>query len=142
MQKTYLLDTNILMQTEGKALYGFEDNIVCITTTSLEELDGLKKAPGEVGFEAREAIRTIFSIYENKGEKDVSLTAGINLPNQGIFKLIATNPEEYNLPKGWSSDKPDNQILESARFTIIQDNRNMFFILYQRTKFTSLLYYH
>ena len=50
MQKTYLLDTNILMQTEGKALYGFEDNIVCITTTSLEELDGLKKAPGEVGF--------------------------------------------------------------------------------------------
>lgn len=128
MQKTYLLDTNILMQTEGKALYGFEDNIVCITTTSLEELDGLKKAPGEVGFEAREAIRTIFSIYENKGEKDVSLTAGINLPNQGIFKLIATNPEEYNLPKGWSSDKPDNQILGVAKMLSKKANTNLILI--------------
>ena len=40
MKKTYILDTNILVETPY-SIYGFEDNDVVITPTTLEELDGL-----------------------------------------------------------------------------------------------------
>lgn len=43
--KQYVLDTNILIESPD-AIFGFNDNLVCITMKTLEELDGLKKAPG------------------------------------------------------------------------------------------------
>lgn len=46
MVKNYILDTNILISSPN-AVYGFEDNNVIITGTTLQELDKLKTAPGE-----------------------------------------------------------------------------------------------
>lgn len=40
--KQYVLDTNILIESPD-AIFGFDDNLVCITMKTLEELDGLKK---------------------------------------------------------------------------------------------------
>ena len=37
-KKTYVLDTNILLESPN-ALYGFDDNEVVITGTTLQELD-------------------------------------------------------------------------------------------------------
>ena len=42
MAKTYVLDTNVLIQAPY-ALYCFEDNKVVIPLVVLEELDGLKR---------------------------------------------------------------------------------------------------
>lgn len=43
--KQFVLDTNILIESPD-AIWGFDDNVVCITQKTLEELDGLKKVPG------------------------------------------------------------------------------------------------
>ena len=56
MIKTYVVDTNVLIQAPY-ALQCFEDNQVVLPVVVLEELDGLKKAEGEKGANARKAIR-------------------------------------------------------------------------------------
>ncbi len=56
MQKTYVLDTNVLIQAPY-ALESFEDNHIVLPLAVLEELDGLKHAEGEQGGNARQVIR-------------------------------------------------------------------------------------
>ena len=46
MIKTYVIDTNVLIQAPY-ALECFEDNNLVLPLVVLEELDGLKKAEGE-----------------------------------------------------------------------------------------------
>ena len=58
MIKTYVVDTNVLIQAPY-ALNCFEDNQVVIPVVVLEELDNLKKADGERGANARKAIRIL-----------------------------------------------------------------------------------
>lgn len=128
MKKIYLLDTNILMQTEGQALLGFEDNDVCITTTTLEELDGLKKAPGEVGFSAREAIRMINGICDGAKE---SVLDGVPLESGGTFRLISvTDSDELSLylPSDWKFEKADNRILGTAKHLFLTNDEDFILI--------------
>ena len=47
MKKYYVLDTNILLQSPG-AIYGFEDNTVVITGTTLQELTQRKILMGRL----------------------------------------------------------------------------------------------
>ena len=61
MQKTYVLDTNVLIQAPY-ALNSFEDNHLVLPLAVLEELDGLKNAEGERGANARQAIRYLESV--------------------------------------------------------------------------------
>ena len=56
MQKTYVLDTNILIQAPY-ALESFEDNHIVLPLAVLEALDGLQQAEGEAGGNARQVIR-------------------------------------------------------------------------------------
>lgn len=60
MTKTYVLDTNVLIQAPY-ALECFEDNDIVLPLVVLEELDGLKKADGEKGVSARAAVRKLES---------------------------------------------------------------------------------
>ena len=48
MIKTYVLDTNILIQAPY-AVHCFEDNQIVLPVAVLEELDNLKKSEGEKG---------------------------------------------------------------------------------------------
>ena len=52
MQKTYVIDTNVLIQAPY-ALECFEENNLVIPLVVLEELDRLKKQDGEKGANAR-----------------------------------------------------------------------------------------
>lgn len=61
MQKTYILDTNVLIQAPY-ALQSFEDNHLVLPLAVLEELDGLKNAEGERGANARQVIRYLESL--------------------------------------------------------------------------------
>ena len=106
MIKTYVLDTNILLQTEGRVINGFDDNVVVIPGMVLEELDNQKTAPGERGFAARECIRRITEIKDNNH----GLAYGVSLDNGGIFEIESNSDMSY-LPSGWKADKPDNIIL-------------------------------
>ena len=108
MKKTYILDTNVLMQAPN-SIYGFEDNDIIITPTTLEELDNHKGDYGEPGFNARSAIR-ILGALKDKG----NFADGIELPGGGVIKVEFNHIGE-ELPEGWSTRSPDNRIIQCAK---------------------------
>ena len=81
MKKTYVLDTNVLIQTP-EALECFEDNEVVLPLAVLEELDNLKKAEGEKGENARKAIRRLEQ-FRTRG----NLLEGVALPGGGVVRV-------------------------------------------------------
>ena len=67
MKKFYFLDTNILMHTNGSALFGFEDNTIVLTDRVIEELDDKNhstKTTPEVKYQVRSVIRAFDRICE------------------------------------------------------------------------------
>ena len=93
MQKIYVLDTNVLIQSPA-ALQSFEDNHVVLPLAVLEELDGLKNADGETGANARQAIRFLEQL-----RRTGSLVEGVPLPSGGDLRL-ETNCVDVRLPEG------------------------------------------
>lgn len=108
MIKTYVIDTNVLIQAPY-ALECFEDNDLVIPLVVLEELDGLKKADGEKGANARTAVRKLEG-YRHKGD----LLQGVELPGRGVLK-IEKNFVHVELPPDLPDDKPDNRILKVCK---------------------------
>ena len=105
MGKIYVIDTNVLIQSPG-ALECFEDNELVLPLVVLEELDGLKKAEGEKGYNARKVIRYL----ENLRRQD-DLIAGAALPHGGRLR-VEPNCIHEELPEGLPEDKGDNRILK------------------------------
>ena len=58
MIKTYVLDTNVLIQAPY-AVNCFEENYIVLPMVVLDELDNLMKAEGERGANARASIRML-----------------------------------------------------------------------------------
>ena len=81
MKKTYVIDTNVLIQSPY-AIECFEDNDLVIPLVVVEELDGLKKAEGEKGANARQAVRLLES-YRTAGY----LLSGVPLKGGGNLRI-------------------------------------------------------
>ena len=105
MQKTYVLDTNVLIQAPY-AIHSFEDNLLVLPLAVLEELDGLKNAERERGANARQAIRYLESL-RTAG----NLLEGVPLPGSGTLRL-EVNCVDVKLPEGFPDHKNDNRILK------------------------------
>ena len=109
MKKYYVLDTNILLQSPG-AIYGFEDNTVVITGTTLQELDSKKNPDGEIGYNARQTARILEDI-RNRG----NLIKGVKLKETDGKLIFEPNEvSQENLPEGFDIKKPDNRIISSC----------------------------
>lgn len=108
MAKTYVLDTNVLIQAPY-ALECFEEHQVVLPLVVLEELDGLKKADGERGLNARRAIRLLENI-RCRG----SLLDGVPLEHGGTLR-VETNCVNVALPDSLPDDKADNRILKICK---------------------------
>ena len=107
-KKNYLLDTNILLQ-DPYSIHGFDDNNVLVCGTTLQELDSKKRAPGELGYNAREACRIIDSLRE-KG----NLVEGVPLSAGGMLIVEPNGVDKNSLPAGFSIEVADNRIISSA----------------------------
>lgn len=108
MKKTYVIDTNVLIQSPN-AIEKFEDNEVVIPLVVVEELDCLKKADGEKGANARAVVR-LLEKYRNEG----NLLSGVKLENEGILR-IEKNYTQVELPEDLPEDKSDNRILKVCK---------------------------
>lgn len=108
MIKTYVVDTNVLIQAPY-ALYCFEDNRVVLPVVVLEELDNLKKAEGEKGANARTAIRLLEQL-RHKGD----LLTGVKLDNGGSLR-VEKNFVDVKLPPDLPDEKMDNRILKVCK---------------------------
>jgi len=108
MLKTYVLDTNVLIQSPT-ALESFEENHVVIPIAVIEELDSLKNAEGEKGANARSAIRLLERLRQ-QGD----LLKGIKMSNGGTVR-IEINYRDVSLPEDLPESKMDNRILQVCK---------------------------
>ncbi|MCX8131629.1 MAG: PhoH family protein [Clostridia bacterium] len=108
MKKTFVLDTNVLLQTPF-ALYSFEDNIIILPEVVLEELDRFKRDNTELGANARHVARIIDALRV-KG----NLNEGVELENGSILR-IEMNYNHVELPSSWSESNNDNRILQVCK---------------------------
>ena len=108
MQKTYVLDTNVLTQAPY-ALESFEDNHIVLPLVVLKELDRLKGAEGEQGGNARQVIRFLEGL-RLRG----SLVDGVPLAGGGTLRL-EVNHVDVPLPRGLSPYSREGRILKVCR---------------------------
>lgn len=108
MTKTYVIDTNVLIQAPY-AMNCFVDNNVLIPLVVLEELDGLKKAEGDKGANARKAIRNLEG-YRRQGD----LLEGVKMENGGVL-MVEANCRNVELPDSLPESKMDNRILQVCK---------------------------
>ena len=108
MQKTFVLDTNVLL-SDASAMYSFQDNTVIILGTVLQEMDKLKTAPAETGFRAREAIRELEEL-----RKKGNLVAGIPTEEGGLIRVEPDCIRPDNLPIGFDISSADNRIISAC----------------------------
>jgi len=108
MNKTFVLDTNVLLQSPN-SLLAFSDNKVVLTEAVLEELDKFKKDSSELGANARSVARFIDKLRA-KGK----LVDGVKMDNGGILK-VESNHYDVQIPASWEKSKADNRILQVCK---------------------------
>ena len=106
--KTYVLDTNVLIQAPH-ALQSFEENQVVLPIVVLEELDHHKTDEGEPGANARQVIRFLEQLRGTG-----NLLQGVALPSGGTLR-VETNHIEMELPPGFRESAADNRILRTIK---------------------------
>ena len=119
-EKVFVLDTNVLVH-DPEAFLKFPRHLVIIPMTVLEELDGLKKAPGEVGKNARSTIRSLSAI-RTKGSG--SLHDGLKISSQSTIRIATEMKRDFGPLFDLHSD--DNKILMTALLLKEQGARVIF----------------
>ena len=105
MVKNYVLDTNVLLH-DPNSLFAFEDNNVIIPLPVLEELDGFKRKPGQLGANCREVVRNLDRLRD-KG----NLLDGIELERGGKLKVLVYHKNNFEIPPFLKRELKDNWIL-------------------------------
>jgi PhoH-like ATPase len=108
MIKNFVLDTNVLLH-DSRAIFGFEDNVVCLPITVLEEIDNFKRDMSELGRSAREVVRFLDDI-----RKEGDLKVGVPVPSGGTVRVIFANRSPKSDPGASPSKTMDDRILMAA----------------------------
>ncbi len=105
--KHFVLDTNVLLHNP-ESINSFDDNIVVLPMTVIEEMDSFKRHNDELGRSARHVIRQLDRLRAKGNLRD-----GVPLDNGGLLKITV---EEKDMP-GIFMDMsvPDNRILAVAK---------------------------
>ncbi len=108
MNKTYVLDTNVILYSPT-AMLSFGDGEVVIPEVVLEELDSFKKDKSDLGANARHAARILDNI-----RKQGKLVEGVELPEGGKLR-VEMNHFDTEIPSTWDKIKADNRILQICK---------------------------
>ena len=109
-----MLDTSVLVADPG-CLHSFPGCDIVIPLTVVEELDGLKSRPDDVGRAARTALRTIEDLRHRAGG---SIHHPVPLgpdPDSGTVHIEVNGIQHHMLTEsGLSAEVPDNRIIGAA----------------------------
>lgn len=108
MKKTFVLDTSVILY-DPQCIFKFDDNVVVVPITTLEEMDRFKKDLTEIGRNARH-----FSRYLDEIRKRGSLANGVEIGKRGTLIVDLFKDAEKCLPAEFNSDKNDHRILAAA----------------------------
>ncbi|HEY7484392.1 MAG TPA: PhoH family protein [Streptosporangiaceae bacterium] len=109
-RRTYVLDTSVLLADPG-ALIRFAEHEVVLPIVVITELEAKRHHP-ELGFFARQALRTLDDLRFEQGRLDEPLPIG----DQGGTLRVELNHSDPNvLPAGFRLGDNDTRILSVAR---------------------------
>jgi len=112
MVKKFVIDTNIFLHNSPQSVIeGFEDNIIVVCGTVLQELDKHKTDSGETGFNARETCRLLDAL-----NKQGDIIKGIPTKSKGLIMLEPDGISQEFLPKGYSLERADNRIISTCLY--------------------------
>ncbi len=105
-RKIFVLDTNVILH-DCTCIHKFKDNDIVIPITVLEELDKFKKGNESINFHAREFVRIIDALSEEK-----LFNTGVKFgEGRGRISVHIDHEFHSDLHFSFSSSKPDHQIL-------------------------------
>ena len=108
--KIFVLDTNIILH-DYRAIHHFQENDIVIPVAVLEELDKFKKGHDSLNFNAREFMREIDRLSENRKFGTEGVPIGRHLGN---IKIELSHPFPDDLKGCFQDDIPDHRILATA----------------------------
>ncbi|MGH7132451.1 MAG: PhoH family protein [Phycisphaerales bacterium] len=119
--KHFVVDTNVLLH-DPDALFVFQEHTVILPFVVIEELDLLKRDPGDKGRNARETIRHLDRLREMGSlvegvpwgaacDPSDKRTARGPIDKTGIIRI---DVESHERPTILGADSPDNRIIASA----------------------------
>lgn len=120
MEKNFVLDTNVLLHN-ADAISSFDDNIVVLPMSVIEELDKFKSRNDELGRNARKVVRNLdrLRIVGHLG-------AGVKMENGGILRIFSEIISELENP-GLDLQVADNRILTVA-YTLHKQGKKVIFV--------------
>jgi PhoH-like ATPase len=119
-EKVFVIDANVLL-LDPEAIFKFPRHEVVIPVTVLEELDKLKRTPGELGKNSRAAIRELAAL---KTVGHGNLHSGVKLENGTTVRVLIEMKADYS--KGLAMTVSDNKILMTAYYLYEQGKRVVF----------------
>lgn len=109
MKKIFIIDTNVILH-DSSCIYQFHEHDVVIPIPVLEELDKFKKGSEILNFHARQFLRSLDTISENKLFND-----GVQIgPSHGNIIVKLDRAFHKDLEFIFSQDNPDHHILNIA----------------------------
>ncbi len=109
LPKIFVLDTNVLLH-DYRSIYNFEENDIVIPIVVLEELDKFKRGNGDINYNAREFVREIDNLTEDK-----LFNGGVSLGNNhGKLRVVLGQRFTDAMAESFYEDTPDHRILAIA----------------------------
>ncbi len=110
MNKTYVLDTNVLL-ADPHAILRFDEHHVVLPLMVVEEMDHKKTRMDEVGANARSALRLL---EELGASRSGGLATPASLPSGGDLRIELNQINSPKLPQILDAARPDNRILATC----------------------------
>lgn len=114
--KIFVLDTNVLLH-DHRSIYNFQENDIVLPIVVLEELDKFKKGNEDINYHAREFVRELDKLSEDKlFDQGVSLGKGL-----GSLKVVLGQPLTDDMRKSFFEDTPDHRILAVTKHIALEN---------------------
>ena len=108
-RKLFVIDTNVVLH-DSTCIHQFEENDIVVPISVLEELDHFKRGNEQLHFNAREFLRQLDELSNQKSTDDSNLQD----QKQGKVKVVVNHNWHPDVEAAFQEDCPDHRILNCA----------------------------
>ena len=108
-RKLFVIDTNVVLH-DSTCIHQFEENDIVVPISVLEELDHFKRGNEQLHFNAREFLRQLDELSNQKSTDDSNLQD----QKQGKVRVVVNHNWHPDVKAAFQEDCPDHRILNCA----------------------------
>ena len=108
-RKLVVIDTNVILH-DSTCIHQFEENDIVVPISVLEELDHFKRGNEQLHFNAREFLRQLDELSNQKSTDDSNLQD----QKQGKVRVVVNHNWHPDVKAAFQEDCPDHRILNCA----------------------------